>query len=43
MYKRQVLDHGKLIEAGSHDELVALGGRYAELFGMQAAGYAAEV
>ncbi len=36
-----VLDHGQLIEAGSHDELVALGGRYAELFGMQAAGYAA--
>lgn len=34
-----VLQEGKIIEQGSHDELVALGGRYAELFEMQAAGY----
>ncbi|MFI7552215.1 ABC transporter ATP-binding protein [Micromonospora sediminimaris] len=35
-----VLHHGRLIEQGTHDELVAAGGRYAELFTLQAAGYA---
>jgi ATP-binding cassette subfamily B protein len=34
-----VLDAGKVIEEGSHDQLVARGGRYATLFGLQAAGY----
>jgi ATP-binding cassette subfamily B protein len=34
-----VLEHGRVQEAGTHDELVALGGRYAELFALQAAGY----
>jgi len=34
-----VLDNGGILEAGSHEELVALGGRYAELFELQAAGY----
>ncbi|HEY7076270.1 MAG TPA: ABC transporter ATP-binding protein [Solirubrobacteraceae bacterium] len=34
-----VLDGGRVIEAGSHDELVALGGRYAELFELQARAY----
>jgi len=34
-----VLDAGEIIEAGSHAELVAAGGRYAELFELQAAGY----
>ncbi len=34
-----VLDRGSLIESGSHEELMAAGGRYAELFTMQAAGY----
>ncbi|KXK63003.1 ABC transporter [Micromonospora rosaria] len=34
-----VLHQGRLVEAGTHDELVATGGRYAELFALQAAGY----
>jgi ATP-binding cassette subfamily B protein len=32
-----VLERGQIVEDGSHDELVALGGRYAELFELQAA------
>ncbi|SRR5579885_3190840 len=34
-----VLEGGRLIEAGSHAELMALGGRYAELFDLQASSY----
>jgi ATP-binding cassette subfamily B protein len=34
-----VLEHGRVLEEGSHDDLLALGGRYAELFHLQAAGY----
>ena len=34
-----VLDEGKVAEAGSHAELMALGGRYAALYNLQAAGY----
>jgi ATP-binding cassette, subfamily B, bacterial len=34
-----VFEHGKLIESGTHEELLALGGRYAELFNLQAASY----
>ena len=34
-----VLQNGTVIEEGSHEELVARGGLYAELFQMQAAGY----
>ena len=34
-----VLDHGRLIESGSHEELMRRGGRYAELFTLQAAAY----
>lgn len=32
--KINVLDHGRIIERGRHDELVARGGRYAELYEM---------
>jgi ATP-binding cassette subfamily B protein len=34
-----VLDGGRLIEGGTHDELLAAAGRYAELFTLQAAAY----
>ncbi len=34
-----VVEEGRVRESGSHDELIALGGRYAELFELQAAGY----
>ena len=34
-----VLHEGRLLEHGTHDELLAVGGRYSELFQMQAAGY----
>jgi ATP-binding cassette subfamily B protein len=34
-----VLKNGELVEDGTHEELVARGGLYAELFGLQAAGY----
>ncbi|MEL6668036.1 MAG: ABC transporter ATP-binding protein [Bacteroidota bacterium] len=33
------LEYGQLVEAGSHDELLVLNGKYAELFELQAAGY----
>ena len=34
-----VLDDGRIIEAGSHDELVGMAGRYAALYEMQAGRY----
>jgi ATP-binding cassette, subfamily B, bacterial len=34
-----VLDHGSIAEAGTHDALVARGGRYARMFALQAEGY----
>lgn len=37
-----VLDHGRVIEHGDHDQLMALGGLYAELYGLQASAYGQE-
>jgi ATP-binding cassette subfamily B protein len=34
-----VLEAGRLVEEGSHSQLITLGGRYAEMFEMQAANY----
>lgn len=34
-----VLDHGRVIESGTHEELLAAGGRYAELLRMQVEGH----
>jgi ATP-binding cassette subfamily B protein len=34
-----VMDGGRVVEHGSHDELIAAGGRYAALFELQAKGY----
>ena len=34
-----VIENGQFVEIGSHEELLARGGRYAELFALQAAGY----
>ena len=34
-----MLEHGQLIESGTHEELIALDGRYAELFQLQARAY----
>jgi len=36
------LERGRLVEEGTHDELMALGGRYARLFTMQASAYTGE-
>jgi ATP-binding cassette, subfamily B, bacterial len=35
-----VLDQGRITELGSHDELIAAGGSYAEMFALQAARFA---
>lgn len=37
-----VLDSGRIIESGRHEELIALGGKYSELFAIQAKAYSAD-
>jgi ATP-binding cassette subfamily B protein len=37
-----VLEHGRVIELGSHDELMALGGRYHTMFELQASRFGTE-
>jgi ATP-binding cassette subfamily B protein len=37
-----VLDGGRITEQGSHEELLAAGGQYAQLFGLQARRFADE-
>jgi ABC-type multidrug transport system fused ATPase/permease subunit len=34
-----VLDRGRIVEQGSHDQLMQQGGTYASLFTLQARGY----
>jgi ATP-binding cassette, subfamily B, bacterial len=36
-----VLEHGRITEQGTHEELLALGGRYTELFELQARRFSA--
>lgn len=37
-----VLDGGRIIESGTHGELMALGGKYTEMFSLQASNYSSE-
>jgi ABC-type multidrug transport system fused ATPase/permease subunit len=37
-----VLNEGRVVEHGNHDELMELGGLYAELFTLQASAYLPE-
>jgi ABC-type multidrug transport system fused ATPase/permease subunit len=38
-----VLEHGRVVELGTHDELMAQGGRYRTMFDLQASRFAADV
>ena len=37
-----VLEHGRVVELGTHDELMALGGRYCTMFNLQASRFGAD-
>jgi ABC-type multidrug transport system fused ATPase/permease subunit len=37
-----VLEHGRVVELGSHDELMELGGRYKTMFDLQASRFYVE-
>jgi ATP-binding cassette subfamily B protein len=39
MDKIMLIEHGKILEQGNHDELMEKGGKYKELFELQAEGY----
>jgi ATP-binding cassette subfamily B protein len=36
-----IVEAGRIVEEGRHDDLIATGGEYARMFKLQAAGYAA--
>ena len=37
-----VLEHGRVVELGTHDELMAVGGRYRTMFDLQASRFGAD-
>ncbi len=37
-----VLEHGRIIESGNHDDLISADGHYAQLFRLQASGYSSQ-